>query len=125
MSDSLQLYGLYSLSGSVCPWDSPDKNTEVGCHALLQRIFQGPRIKPSSLISPALAGGFLTTSATWEAPTIQGGRINQEFGIKIYIPTTYKIDNHQGLHSTGNYSQYLLITCNGKESKYIYIYTYI
>ena len=23
----------------LCPWDSPDKNTGVGCHALLQRIF--------------------------------------------------------------------------------------
>ena len=26
-----------------------------------------PGIKPASLKSPALAGGFLTTSATWEA----------------------------------------------------------
>ena len=26
-----------------------------------------PEIEPSSLISPALAGGFLTTSAIWEA----------------------------------------------------------
>ena len=26
-----------------------------------------PRIKPTSLVSPALAGGVLTTSATWEA----------------------------------------------------------
>ena len=25
-----------------CPWDSPDKNTAVGCHALLQGIFQTP-----------------------------------------------------------------------------------
>ena len=25
-------------------------------------------IKPASLMSPALAGGFLTTNATWEAP---------------------------------------------------------
>ena len=27
-----------------CPWDSPGKNTGVGCHALIQRIFptQGP-----------------------------------------------------------------------------------
>ena len=24
----------------LCPWDSPGKNTEVGCHALLQGIFQ-------------------------------------------------------------------------------------
>ena len=27
-----------------------------------------PRIKPMSLKSPALAGGFFTTSATWESP---------------------------------------------------------
>ena len=27
-----------------------------------------PRIKPASLMSPALAGGFFTTSTTWEAP---------------------------------------------------------
>ena len=26
-----------------------------------------PRIEPSSFMSPALAGGFFTTSATWEA----------------------------------------------------------
>ena len=26
-----------------------------------------PEIKPMSLMSPALAGGFFTTSATWEA----------------------------------------------------------
>ena len=24
----------------LCPWDSPDKSTGVGCHALLQGIFQ-------------------------------------------------------------------------------------
>ena len=23
----------------LCPWNSPDKNTGVGCHALLQGIF--------------------------------------------------------------------------------------
>jgi len=27
-----------------------------------------PGIKPTSFASPALAGGFFTTSATWEAP---------------------------------------------------------
>ena len=27
-----------------------------------------PRIEPVSLASPALGGGFFTTSATWEAP---------------------------------------------------------
>ena len=29
-----------------------------------------PEIEPASLLSPALAGGFFTTSATWEAPYI-------------------------------------------------------
>ena len=35
--DSLQPCGLYARL--LCPWDSPGKNTEVGCHALLQGIF--------------------------------------------------------------------------------------
>ena len=39
------------------------KNTGVGCHALLQRIFLTQGSKPS-LISPALAGMFFTTSTT-------------------------------------------------------------
>ena len=30
--------------------------------------FPDPGIEPTSLVSPALAGGFFTTSATWEAP---------------------------------------------------------
>ena len=34
------------------------KNTEVGCHFLLQGIFPDPRIKP---ITPAMADGFFTT----------------------------------------------------------------
>ena len=38
MSDSLRPYGLYPTR-LLCPWDSPGKNTGVGCHALLQGIF--------------------------------------------------------------------------------------
>ena len=37
----------------------------MGCHALLQGIFLTQRLNPY-LISPALADGFFTTSATWE-----------------------------------------------------------
>ena len=39
-------------SGLQCPppWDCPD-----------------PGIEPTSLMSPALAGGFFTTNTTWEA----------------------------------------------------------
>ena len=43
------------------------QNTGVGCHALLQRIFLTQGLNPGLLTSPTLAGGFLTTSATWKA----------------------------------------------------------
>ena len=33
----------------------------------------GPRTEPTSLLSPALAGRFFTTIATWEALGIAGG----------------------------------------------------
>ena len=55
----------------LCPWDSPDKGTGVGCHALLQGIFPTKGIKLASLKSPALAGWFFTTSTTWEAQNYQ------------------------------------------------------
>ena len=72
MSNSLQPYGLQPAR-LLWPWDSPGKNTEVGCKALLQGIFptQGSnpgllhyRTEPVSLMSPALAGRFFTTSIT-------------------------------------------------------------
>ena len=38
MSDSLRAYGLYPAR-ILCSWDSPVKNTRMGCHVLLQGIF--------------------------------------------------------------------------------------
>ena len=49
------------LPGSSVPGDSPSRNTGVGCHGLLQGIFP---TQGSNLASPALAGGFLTTSSS-------------------------------------------------------------
>ena len=43
MSYSLQLRGPTRL---LCPWDSPYKNTGVGCHALLQGIFPAQGSNP-------------------------------------------------------------------------------
>ena len=42
----------------LCPWNSPGKNTGVGCHFLLQRTFL-PGMNPTC---PALAVGFLLLS---------------------------------------------------------------
>ena len=38
VSDSLRPFGLQPAR-LLCPWDSPGKNTGVGCHFLLQGIF--------------------------------------------------------------------------------------
>ena len=63
------------MSDSETPWavacQAPlSKNTGVSCHALLHGIFptQGSNL---CLMSPALEGGFFTTSATWEVLMVQ------------------------------------------------------
>ena len=38
VSNSLRPHGLWSAR-LLCAWNSPGKNTGVGCHSLLQRIF--------------------------------------------------------------------------------------
>ena len=48
MSDSLRPHGLYSLPARLlCPWNSPGKNTGVGCHLLLQCM----KVKSESEVS--------------------------------------------------------------------------
>ena len=42
MSNSLLPHGLWPTR-LLCPWDSPGKNTRVGCHVLLQGIFPNQR----------------------------------------------------------------------------------
>ena len=41
---TLWIHGLQSARLLFCPWDSPGKNTGVGCHALLQGIFPTQRL---------------------------------------------------------------------------------
>ena len=60
-----------SLPGIAVHGHSPDKNTGVGCHFLLQGIFltQG-----SNLCLPALAGKFFTTEPPGKSEVIGGTR---------------------------------------------------
>ena len=60
----------------LSPWDSPGKNTGMGCHFLLQGVFQTQNSNPY-LMSPALASRCFTTGATWEhnkslSPLVRG-----------------------------------------------------
>ena len=49
MSSCLRLHGLQPTR-LLCPWDSPDKNTGVGSHSLLQGIFWTQGVKPCLLL---------------------------------------------------------------------------
>ena len=48
MSDSLQPHGQWPAR-LLCPWNSPGKNTGVGCHALLQGIVSAQGSNPARL----------------------------------------------------------------------------
>ena len=57
----------YKLTRFLCPWDSPGKNTGVGCHFLLQRIFptQELKLRLSRLLHWQVDS---LPPHTWEAP---------------------------------------------------------
>ena len=63
---SLQPYQLQPAR-LLCPWDSPGKDWS-GFPCSPPGSLPNPGIKPTSPMSPALAGWFFTTSATWEVP---------------------------------------------------------
>ena len=70
-----------------------------------------PGIVPESLMSPALAGGFFTTRATWEV-------INSTIYIKY-------VTNKNPLYSTGNCAQHSAVAHMGKDlmkNGYVYLY---
>ena len=83
VSDPVRPYGLQPTR-LLCPQDSQGKNTGVGTAVVMPwpppGDFPDPGIEPSFLMSPALAGRFFTTSATWEAQM---------------QTTTYKTDQQQ------------------------------
>ena len=54
----------------LCPWDFPGKNTGVGCHFLLQRIFLIRHQTHVSCIS-CIGRRILYHCVIWEAPTCQ------------------------------------------------------
>ena len=93
MSDSLQCC-VPQPAKLLRPWDFPGKNTDVRCHAFLQHL-PNPGIKPMSLMSPALAGRFFTTSASWEPLS---GSYWRSFSIQYTAYRTHKLrqENKQG-----------------------------
>ena len=78
MSDSLRPRGLQPAR-LLWPWDSPGKNTGVGCHALLRGMFLTRGSTRVSCMASCIGGGFFTVRATGEAWVGGGtsGAVNQ------------------------------------------------
>ena len=65
VSDSSWPHGLQPAR-LLCLWNFPGQNIGLGCHFLLQGIFETQGLNPHLLMSSALVGRFSTTSITWE-----------------------------------------------------------
>ena len=57
MSNSLWPHGLWPTR-FLCPWNSPGKNTEVGCRFLLQEAWQAPLVNSTE-------HSFISTVSKW------------------------------------------------------------
>ena len=100
MSDCWQFHGLYPAR-SLCPWNSPGKNTGMGCHSLLQGIFLTQGLNPGLLHCRQM---FFSAEATREAHYILRAAMNtvtlSEPKLKPSVPPQASIllrDNSQHL----------------------------
>ena len=65
----------------MCPWDSPGKNTGVGCHSLLQVIIPNQGSNPGS---PALQADSLPSEPPGSPMSVYGCKI-----YKVFISAEY------------------------------------
>ena len=111
VSYSWKPHGLQPTSSS-CPWDSPGKNTGVGCHFLLQGIFptqgwnlcllrlphwQEDSLPLNHLGSPILLLGWLKCQLGF-FPWMVWKNLNKLFGQPNYIPPIIIFPLQQAIH---------------------------
>ena len=72
------------------PWDSPGKNTGVGCHALLQGIFPTQGSEPASPAAPAVQADSLPLSH-WGMESALGERYGVPYSYFYLLLETFKI----------------------------------
>ena len=142
MSDFLWLYGLY-LAMLLCVWDWPGSFV----HGILQwrklewapcphpGDIPDPEIKLLSFMSPALAGRFFTSRATWESPLyidIHSFWLYFIPGGWIYFPVLYTRtllfihSKHNSFHPLTPKSQFFFSrpTPRGSHKSGLYVYEY-
>ena len=123
MSDSLGPHGLQPTR-LLCPWDSPDKDTGVDCHSLLQGSSQ---LRDWTRVS-CISGGFFTIWVTREAhiSMVKKGlyinQIHEKFWVKEKRKGRKRLTLMYGL-TAGWIFSYSRISVNRKEQLSHIIFT--
>ena len=108
LSDPLQLHGPQPTS-LLCSWDSPGKNTGVGCHAFLQGIFSTQGWNPSLWRVSYIAGKLFTSESLGKPPVM-----NDTNTYRVRTSSIQKVGG-SGLpwtSSKGESQKHMLATCN-------------
>ena len=105
VSASLWSYGLWPAR-LLCPWDSPGKNTGVGCHFLLQGIFLTQGLNPCLLHCRWILYHWATGEALRATIFLLFPKSIPFFQNKK--PTSHKIRLHLTAQSSGPFTLYLV-----------------
>ena len=99
----------------LCPWNSPGKNTGVGCPFILQGIFLTQESNPCLLPSPPLAGGFFTTEPPGK-PLKENKQKNNLLNGRKYFPIIWQIKvNAQNIKKKKTYIKLYQANKQGEE----------
>ena len=86
VSDSLPPHGLQPAR-LLCPWDSPGRNTGVGCHSLLQGIFLTQGLNPRRFCLLRGQAGSLPLAPLGKGPQVPYlGHLRMLFWGEIHRP---------------------------------------
>ena len=96
----LKLYNFFLYSSRENPWDSPGKNTGVGCHFLLQCV------KVKSLCRARLLAAPWT--AAFQAPPSMGFS-RQEYWSGVPLPSPFKPSNIPKRRLSSNINKCILL----------------
>ena len=75
----------------LCPWDSPAKNSRVGCHSLSPGNLPNPGIEPKSHVS-CIGRQVLDTTSTIRKPTVHTLQSSNQELESVYLESGLAID---------------------------------
>ena len=103
MSDSLRPHR-WQPTRLPCPWDSPGKNTGVGCHFLLQCM----KVKSESEVSQSCPTLAILWTAAYQAPPSMGFS-KQKYWSGVPLPSPISITNYPQILTDLSITSYFVL----------------